>query len=102
MLVGRSWNESGLGDAVDDVLNGSVGDGEGGNTGFDWNSALNSTGLNTIASGIFNLFGAKTSTGRTSTGSPSKSSSSSSTSPWVWVAGGAAALGIFALVARKK
>ena len=98
MIVG---GETGLGDAVDDVLAGSVGDDSGGGTSFSWNDALNSTGLSTIASGLFGIFGVKTNTGTHATTSGLPGASSSSTSPLVWLAGGAAAIGILALVLRK-
>ena len=95
----------GLGDSLDDILNGS--DGGSSSTEADsgsWWDKLNQTadtkGANSIISGVFSLFG-----GRTNSGGPAgypKAYAASSGIPWGYLAAGAGVLAVGYLALHKR
>lgn len=98
----------GLGDALDDILNGSDGgssdSSSGSSDGSSWWDKLNQTadtkGANSVISGVFSLFGGKTNTGTAA--SYPKGYTAASAFPWGYVAAGAGVLAVGYLVLHKR
>jgi hypothetical protein len=82
---------SGLGDTGDD-----------GGSGSTLTGILNSGAATGVVSGIFSLFGGKSSNTGSSHSSSIMTPPSGGTSPWVYIGGGVAAIGALALLMRKR
>ncbi len=84
---------------------GGMGFGDGEDDSSSWGAddvvgLANSSGANSVVSGIFSLFGGKTSTGRTS--SSGGGVAKPATSPWLYAAGAVGVLGVGYLLLRHK
>lgn len=95
----------GLGDALDDIMNGSDGGSSAGDSGGSWWDKLNQTadtkGANTLISGVFSLFGGKTNSGAAA-GSYPKGYTTSAGIPWGYLAAGAGVLAVGYLALHKR
>lgn len=94
---------SGLGDALDDIINGTDGGDGGGDSSPSWwdrvNQTANTQASHDVITGIFSLFGGKTAARTTGTGTGLHTSSGF---PWGYAIAGAGALGLGYLLLRKR
>lgn len=104
MIIRAQPIRSGLGDALDDIINGTDG-GDGGSTDSSpswWdriNQTANTQASHDIITGIFSLFGGKTAPRTTGTGTGLHTSTGF---PWGYAIAGAGALGLGYLLLRKR